>query len=98
MGAPSAAPTVSNPPTAGISPVLWALKGATSVTVSTAAANRPLLLPGSDTADSSNDGVSEPLKIQPIDIDASNLPDGLITTAFQWLRKGAMTYSHCQYT
>ncbi len=73
MGAPSAVPTVSNPPTAGISPTLWVLKGATSVTVSMPVANRPLLLPGGDTADSSDDRVSKPLDIQPIDVDASDL-------------------------
>ena len=73
MGALSAVPTVSNPPTASTSPMLWVLKGATGVTVSMPAANRPLLLPGGDTADSSDDGVSEPLDIQLIDIDASDL-------------------------
>ena len=31
------------------------------------------MLLGGDTADSSDDGVSEPLNIQPIDIDASDL-------------------------
>ena len=73
MGAPSAAPTVSNLPTASVSPMLRVLKGATSVTVSMPMANRPLLLPGSDTTDSSDDGVFEPLDIQLIDIDASDL-------------------------
>ena len=43
------------------------------MTVSTPVANRPLLLLGSDTTDSSDDGVFEPLDIQLIDIDASDL-------------------------
>ena len=66
-GAPSATPTAS------VSPVLRVLDSAIGATVSTPAANRPLLLPGGDTTDSSDDGVSEPLDIQPIDVDASNL-------------------------
>jgi hypothetical protein len=39
------------------------------------AANRPLLLQGCDTADSSDDGASDGIDIQPIDIDDSDLED-----------------------
>ena len=56
-----------------VSPVLWVLDGAIGATVSMPAANRPLLLQGCDTADSSDDGVSDSLDIQPIDVEDSDL-------------------------
>jgi hypothetical protein len=69
-GAPSAAPTAS------ASPALQVLNsGAIGAGVSTPAANRPLLLQGCDTANSSNDGASDGVDIQPIDVDDSDLED-----------------------
>ena len=69
-GAPSAAPTAS------ASPALRVHNGgAIGAGVSAPAANRPLLLQGCDTADSSDDGASDGIDIQPIDIDDSDLED-----------------------
>jgi hypothetical protein len=73
--APSATLTVSDSPTASVSPALQVLSGAVGVTVSTPTATTSLSLQRHDTpADSRRDnGASDSHDMEPIDVDDSNL-------------------------